>query len=123
MNWRGIQLSLAPECEPDEDFVAIEEVTDEAAELILNPSELGARARQGQDPKTSDYPHGLKVWVRADGSLGCAVCAEVALIDWIEARLTREDWQKLHAEADEGAKAEADDAGEALMRDRAAGVA
>jgi hypothetical protein len=66
MNWNGTTLSLAPDCDIDEDRIEIVEIHD-ADSLI-------------------------------DAGAPCADMDDERLVEWIEKKLTWEDWSTLHAD-------------------------
>lgn len=111
MKWNGFELSLAPDCEHDED--ALGEVSIEDAEEV--ESYFGEALPTGLRFTKQVEDGGVSEWLE--------IVDQVLLGSWIERRLGPDEWSALHTEREEQAQDEADDAGETLMRDRAAGVA
>jgi len=113
MNWRGLEIYIASDCEPDEDALAVIECWDDGEVVeslsLLEPDGIHfepVRIENG-DSRDSDM----------------SVVDAVLLTAWVERRLSRDEWQELHREREECLQDAADDAGEALMADRRAGVA
>lgn len=102
MNWNGLHLQLASDCEPDEDVLGeIVEVSDEAqAAELLTEAVVGLYSERAPDAKReAAIPVGLSVrYERTKNGLGvrCDIHDEPALRAWVEARLRSEDWERLH---------------------------